>query len=181
MSLWQFLLRSLAFHWRMHLAVALGVAAATAVLTGALLVGDSVRGSLKHLALDRLGKIDQALITDRFFRQQTIGALNLFAHPPVQLPPEDVRVAQAFADIATIAILQERLVKEREVLAAQLQTALDSRVIIEQAKGVLGERLGLDMDTTFSTLRDAARRTSRRLSDVAREVVERRGRTDLLP
>jgi ABC-type antimicrobial peptide transport system permease subunit len=70
MSLWQFLLRSLAFHWRMHLAVALGVAAATAVLTGALLVGDSVRGSLEHLALDRLGKIDQALITDRFFRQQ---------------------------------------------------------------------------------------------------------------
>lgn len=70
MSLWQFLLRSLAFHWRMHLAVALGVAAATAVLTGALLVGDSVRGSLKHLALDRLGKIDQALITDRFFRQE---------------------------------------------------------------------------------------------------------------
>jgi len=70
MSLWQFLLRSLAFHWRMHLAVALGVAAATAVLTGALLVGDSVRGSLKHLALDRLGTIDEALITDRFFRQQ---------------------------------------------------------------------------------------------------------------
>jgi hypothetical protein len=54
----------------MHLAVALGVAAATAVLTGALLVGDSVRGSLKQLALDRLGNIDQALITDRFFRQQ---------------------------------------------------------------------------------------------------------------
>ena len=70
MSLWQFLLRSLVFHWRMHLAVALGVAAATAVLTGALLVGDSVRGSLQHLALDRLGDIDQVLITDRFFRQQ---------------------------------------------------------------------------------------------------------------
>ena len=64
MSLWQFLFRSLAFHWRMHLAVALGVAAATAVLTGALLVGDSVRGSLRHLALDRLGKIEQILVTD---------------------------------------------------------------------------------------------------------------------
>lgn len=70
MSLWQFLLRSLAFHWRMHIAVALGVAAATAVLTGALLVGDSVRGSLRHLALDRLGRIDQVLVTDRFFREQ---------------------------------------------------------------------------------------------------------------
>jgi len=110
-------------------------------------------------------------------RRQVIGALNLFGHPPVQLPAEDVRVAQAFADIATIAILQERLVKERELLAAQLQTALDSRVIIEQAKGVLAERLGLDMDTSFSTLRDAARRTNRRLSDVAREVADRRGRT----
>ena len=98
-------------------------------------------------------------------RQQVIGALNLFGQHPVQLPTEDVRVAQAFADIATIAILQERLVKEREVLASQLQTALDSRVVIEQAKGVLAERLGFDMDTAFSTLRDAARRANRRLSE----------------
>jgi GAF domain-containing protein len=113
-------------------------------------------------------------------RRQIIGALNLFGQSPVQLPPEDVRVAQAFADIATIAILQERLVKEREVLAAQLQTALDSRVVIEQAKGVLAERLGFDMDTAFSTLRDAARRANRRLSDVARDVVDSRGQTNLL-
>jgi len=114
-------------------------------------------------------------------RRQIIGALNLFGRNPVQLPAEDVRVAQAFADIATIAILQERLVKEREVLATQLQTALDSRVVIEQAKGVLAERLGFDMDTAFSTLRDAARRTNRRLSEVAREVVDTSGRTGLLP
>jgi GAF domain-containing protein len=114
-------------------------------------------------------------------RQQVIGALNLFSQQATQLPAEDVRVAQAFADIATIAILQERLVREREVLATQLQTALDSRVVIEQAKGVLAERLGFDMDTAFSTLRDAARRANRRLSDVARDVVESRGRTDLLP
>jgi GAF domain-containing protein len=113
-------------------------------------------------------------------RREIIGALNLFGSDPVQLPAEDVRVAQAFADIATIAILQERLVKEREVLASQLQTALDSRVVIEQAKGVLAERLGFDMDTAFSTLRDAARRANRRLSDVARDVVDSRGRTDLL-
>ena len=114
-------------------------------------------------------------------RREIIGALNLFGHDPVQLLSEDVRVAQAFADIATIAILQERLVKEREVLATQLQTALDSRVVIEQAKGVLAERLGFDMDTAFSTLRDAARRANRRLSEVARDVVDSRGRTDLLP
>jgi GAF domain-containing protein len=114
-------------------------------------------------------------------RREIIGALNLFGKRPQQLPAEDVRVAQAFADIATIAILQERLVKEREVLASQLQTALDSRVVIEQAKGVLAERLGFDMDTAFSTLRDAARRTNRRLSEVAREVVDTSGRTGLLP
>jgi ABC-type antimicrobial peptide transport system permease subunit len=61
---------SLRHHWRIHAAVALGVAAATAVLTGALLVGDSVRGSLRHLVLDRLGKIDEILVVDRFFREE---------------------------------------------------------------------------------------------------------------
>jgi len=114
-------------------------------------------------------------------RHETIGALNLFGQNPVQLPTEDVRVAQAFADIATIAILQERMVKEREVLATQLQTALDSRIVIEQAKGILAERLGFDMDTAFSTLRDAARRNNRRLSEVARDVIDSRGRTYLRP
>jgi putative ABC transport system permease protein len=69
MSTWQFIFRSLSFHWRIHLAVALGVAAATAVLTGALLVGDSVRGSLRRLTLDRLGRIDEVLLTDRFFAE----------------------------------------------------------------------------------------------------------------
>ncbi len=70
MSAWRFILRSLLHHWRINAAVAMGVMAATAVLTGALLVGDSVRGSLKTLALDRLGKIDEVLVTDRFFRAE---------------------------------------------------------------------------------------------------------------
>jgi GAF domain-containing protein len=113
-------------------------------------------------------------------RHEVVGALNLFSQAPIALAPEDVRLAQAFADIATIAILQERLVREQGVLATQLQTALDSRVVIEQAKGVLSERLGCDMDTAFATLRDAARRANRRLSDVARDVVATRGTTDLL-
>lgn len=69
MSTWQFILRSLSYHWRIHLAVGLGVAAATAVLTGALLVGDSVRGSLRRLTLERLGRIDEVLVTDRFFAE----------------------------------------------------------------------------------------------------------------
>src|SRR6186713_2042747 len=91
MSLWQFLLRSLAFHWRMHLAVALGVAAATAVLTGALTVGDSVRGSLRHLTLDRLGRIDQVLVLDRFFSQEL--ASQVAAHP--ELKPLDLLAVPA--------------------------------------------------------------------------------------
>lgn len=68
--MFRFLLDSLRFHWRIHISVALGVAAAAAVLTGALLVGDSVRGSLRALTLDRLGRIDQLLVADHFFRQQ---------------------------------------------------------------------------------------------------------------
>ncbi len=68
MSAWQLILRSLRYHWRINVAVALGVAAATAVLTGALVVGDSMRGSLEHLAVDRLGRIDDVLVADRFFR-----------------------------------------------------------------------------------------------------------------
>ena len=62
--------RSLSYFWRIQLAVLLGAAVATAVLTGALLVGDSVRGSLRDLTLDRLGQIDYALISERFFREE---------------------------------------------------------------------------------------------------------------
>src|SRR5437868_5188916 len=67
---------SLRFHWRINAAVALGVAAATAVLCGALLVGDSVRGSLRHLTLDRLGRIDALLVVERFFRQELASNLS---------------------------------------------------------------------------------------------------------
>jgi len=76
MSGWRFVLRSLVHHWRINLAVALGVAAATAVLTGALLVGDSVRGSLKRLTLERLGSIDEVLVTDGFFRVELADELS---------------------------------------------------------------------------------------------------------
>ncbi len=68
-------LRGLIYHWRINATVALGVAAATAVLTGALLVGDSVRGSLRDMTLDRLGLIDELLLVDRFFRQQLVTEL----------------------------------------------------------------------------------------------------------
>jgi putative ABC transport system permease protein len=70
MSSLRLIVASIVYHWRMNFAVACGAAAGTAVLTGALLVGDSMRGSLRHLALDRLGNIDEALVADRFFREQ---------------------------------------------------------------------------------------------------------------
>jgi len=76
MSGFRFIIRSLVFHWRVNSAVALGVAAATAVLTGALLVGDSVRWSLRRLTLDRLGSIDEVLLTDRFFRAELADELS---------------------------------------------------------------------------------------------------------
>lgn len=75
MTWWRLVVRSLFHHRRMNVAVALGVAAATAVLTGALIVGDSVRGSLRTLALDRLGAIDQVLVSNRFFRQELAQSL----------------------------------------------------------------------------------------------------------
>ena len=70
MSPFQLVLRSLLYHWRANLAVAAGVVAGSAVLTGALLVGDSMRGSLTHLALDRLGRVDEILVSQRFFRAE---------------------------------------------------------------------------------------------------------------
>jgi transcriptional regulator with GAF, ATPase, and Fis domain len=106
-------------------------------------------------------------------RTETIGALNLFGIEPRALGPNELRIAQALADVATIGILQERAIRRREVLAEQLQVALNSRVIIEQAKGVLAERGQLEMDRAFEVLRGYARSTQQRLSDVALGVANR--------
>jgi len=105
-------------------------------------------------------------------RDQVIGALNLFRASPGTLPPEDIRVGQALADVATISLLHERSMRHSDTLNEQLQTALNSRVIIEQAKGKLAERLGLDMDQAFSLLRDFARNRNRRLSDLAQAFID---------
>jgi transcriptional regulator with GAF, ATPase, and Fis domain len=105
-------------------------------------------------------------------RDQVIGALNLFRASPGALPPEAVRVGQALADVATISLLHERSMRHSDTLNEQLQTALNSRVIIEQAKGKLAGRLGLDMDQAFSLLRDFARKRNRRLSDLAQAFVD---------
>jgi transcriptional regulator with GAF, ATPase, and Fis domain len=105
-------------------------------------------------------------------RDQVIGALNLFRAEPGPLDPADLRIGQALADVATIGLLHERNVRRRETVAEQLQAALNSRVIIEQAKGKLAERLSIDMDRAFTMLRDYARTTNQHLTDVARTFVE---------
>lgn len=104
-------------------------------------------------------------------RGKVIGALNLFYARPGLLRPGQAALAQALADVATIGILQQRAISERELLAEQLQTALNSRVIIEQAKGVIAERTGLDLDAAFALLRATARKRRRRLVELARDVV----------
>ena len=105
-------------------------------------------------------------------RDQVIGALNLFRAEPDPIDPADLRIGQALADVATIGLLHERNVRRREAVAEQLQAALNSRVVIEQAKGKLAERLTIDMDRAFNMLRDYARNTNQHLTDVARTLVE---------
>jgi transcriptional regulator with GAF, ATPase, and Fis domain len=105
-------------------------------------------------------------------REQVIGALNLFRAAPGDFDPVNVRVGQALADVATIGLLHERNMRRRDTLNEQLQSALNSRVVIEQAKGKLAERLGLDMDQAFNVLRDHARSRNLRLSELARAFID---------
>jgi GAF domain-containing protein len=105
-------------------------------------------------------------------RGQVLGALNLFSVEPVMLNRSDTAAAQALADVATIALLQNRALTESHRLSEQLEEALNSRVAIEQAKGIIAERFSCGMDEAFSRLRRFARSGQRRLSEVARDVVE---------
>jgi GAF domain-containing protein len=104
-------------------------------------------------------------------RDRVIGALNVFDEDPVSLGVEEVKVVQALADVATIAIIQERAISRAETLTEQLQGALNSRIVIEQAKGMIAQRQGIDVDTAFDRLREQARRDQVRLADLARAVV----------
>lgn len=107
-------------------------------------------------------------------RRTTIGALNLFHSQPGPLPTADLALGQGLADVATIGILSERAVRSGEVVTEQLQNALNSRVVIEQAKGVLAERGKVTMDVAFDRLRSHARSNNLRLSELAHRVVEDR-------
>ena len=105
-------------------------------------------------------------------RRQVIGALNLFRSETGSLDSEDVVVAQALADIATIAILQHRTALEASVLNEQLNQALTSRIVLEQAKGIVAERERVDMAEAFAVLRGYARNHNVRLASVAAAVVD---------
>ena len=107
-------------------------------------------------------------------RGQTIGTMNLFSHHVGALVPEDIAVAQALADVATIGILQERSIRSAQLLAEQLQHALDSRILIEQAKGVLATTMSTSVDEAFAVLRRYARERNLPLRQVADDVVGRR-------
>jgi GAF domain-containing protein len=113
-------------------------------------------------------------------RGDIIGALNLFRADEGPMADADALAAQALADVATIAILQHRAVLQAQVVNEQLNHALNSRVVIEQAKGVLAERAGLDMAQAFARLRNHARNHNLRLVDLAQDVIDGRLPTESL-
>ena len=110
-------------------------------------------------------------------RGQVIGTMNLFSQHIGALAPEDIAVAQALADVATIGILQERHIRSASVVAEQLQCALGSRTLIEQAKGVLAATMNTTMNDGFTIMRTYARNRNLPLRQVAGDVIS--GRIDV--
>lgn len=100
-------------------------------------------------------------------RGEVIGALNMFGAHPGGMDGADVRVIQALADIATIALLQERAISRRELLTEQLQSALNSRILVEQAKGFLAQLHGESPDEAFTRMRTYCRGRGLTLGSVA--------------
>lgn len=107
-------------------------------------------------------------------RGQAVGALGLFGEQPGRLNDRDEQLAQAFADVATIGLLQQRSSHHSMRLAEQLRAALDSRVVIEQAKGVTAERQGVSLEQAYQLLRRYARDHNLKLTQVSTAVVEGR-------
>ena len=105
-------------------------------------------------------------------REVTLGALNLLSVTQAPMNEADVIVARAFADLATLSIVQHRASTEVQRLNEQLSAALTSRVVIEQAKGVISQRAGVDLAQAFSRLRAYARNSNLRLTDVAQAAID---------
>ncbi|MFP3989397.1 GAF and ANTAR domain-containing protein [Streptomyces sp. E11-3] len=114
-------------------------------------------------------------------RDRVVGALNLFHTETVRLTPDALALGQALADVATIAILQQRTLEQSYVERGQLQAALNNRVVIEQVKGLLAERWGASVDDAFGALRSFARSRQVRMSDLARQIVEGTFDTESIP
>ena len=104
-------------------------------------------------------------------RGTVVGALNLFHVEPGEMSPADLGVAQALTDVATIAILHHRASREAQVLNEQLNLALNTRIVVEQAKGMLAEALTLDMEAAFAVLRGHARSHNVRLAELAHRII----------
>lgn len=114
-------------------------------------------------------------------RQQVIGAMNVFgATKGGDFQDTDVTVMQALADVASIALLQERAIRRGEVLSEQLQGALNSRIVIEQAKGAVAQARGVSVDEAFASIRSYARSNNQRLTDVAHRIVADPATAELL-
>jgi AmiR/NasT family two-component response regulator len=104
---------------------------------------------------------------------RTIGSLGLFGKDPGTMARSDTAIGQALADVATISILQERTIKEATLVNEQLQRALNSRVLIEQAKGVIANRSEVTIEEAFRRLRSSARSNSQSLQETASQVIAR--------
>ena len=104
-------------------------------------------------------------------RGDVIGVLDLYSGASNPLGPHDCMAAQALADIATIGILQERALRDERTVTFQLEAALSSRVVIEQAKGLVAERFGITVDAAFKLIRDYTRSHNRPLGETARNIV----------
>jgi transcriptional regulator with GAF, ATPase, and Fis domain len=105
-------------------------------------------------------------------RGQAVGALNLFSEREGALRDDDLAIVQAMADIATIGILQARSIHDQNVLTTQLEAALESRIVIEQAKGMVAERNRISVDEAFVQIRRFTRSSNRLLSDTARGIID---------
>lgn len=104
-------------------------------------------------------------------QRKVLGAMNLFSSARGRLEADDIRVVQSLADIATIGLLQERAIRDGEILTQQLQGALNSRVTIEQAKGALARIHGIGVNDAFDLMRGYARSNHLLLGDVAQSVL----------
>jgi hypothetical protein len=104
-------------------------------------------------------------------RSRVLGAVNVFGRDGTPLAHDQVRIIQALADVATVALIQEQTLRRAELLTGQLQTALDSRVLIEQAKGAVAGALGVSVEEAFERIRDHSRRERTPLTDFARGLV----------